>query len=91
MIKNNKKIETYRQDALLSRLAKRNGGHYIVIEKNHWVNDLSPFIKETGAIAKSKIKTSGKNRFIRLLFNCIFGWFLLDSFLLLENKKESLI
>lgn len=80
-----KKIDTYRQDDLLSKLAKETGGHYIVVEKNQWINDLSPFIKETGAIAKSKIKTSGKiGLSVYFLIAFLIG-FLLDSFLLFRK------
>ena len=80
-----KKIETYRQDDLLKRLANETGGHYIVVEKSKWVNDLSPFIKETGAIAKSKIKTSGKiDLSVYFLIAFLIG-FLLDSFLLFRK------
>ena len=80
-----KKIDTYRQDDLLSKLAKETGGHYIVVEKNQWINDLSPFIKETGAIAKSKIKTSGKiDLSVYFLIAFLIG-FLLDSFLLFRK------
>ena len=79
------KIDTYRQDDLLSKLAKETGGHYIVVEKNQWINDLSPFIKETGAIAKSKIKTSGKiDLSVYFLIAFLIG-FLLDSFLLFRK------
>ncbi len=80
-----KKIETYRQDDLLSRLAKQTGGHYVVVEKGQWVNDLIPYIKETGAIAKSKIKTSGKiDLSVYFLIAFLVG-FLLDSFMLFRK------
>lgn len=55
-----KHIKTYREDKLLENLAKETDGHYIVVENKKWVKDLIPFIKETGARGKSKIKTSGK-------------------------------
>jgi hypothetical protein len=54
-------------------------------EKSEWVNNLSPFIKETGAIAKSKIKTSGKiDLSVYFLIAFLIG-FLLDSFLLFRK------
>jgi hypothetical protein len=82
-----KNIKTYRQDDLLSGLAKETGGHYIVVEKGQWVKDLIPYIKETGANAKSKIKTSGKEDLSIYFLTAFLLGFFLDGLYLFRRIK----
>ncbi|HMV41390.1 MAG TPA: VWA domain-containing protein [Leptospiraceae bacterium] len=81
-----KNIKTHRSDKILKQIAEATNGQYLVVEKGKWVEDLNPYLKETSAFSRSKIKTSGK---IDLSIYFLLAFFLI--FVIHNFPKMSLI